>query len=138
MPYGYFIASRYRNRDAVVALAAALRDRGKRVYCFPESSPLVAADADPEAAMLRFEATAAWRSDTGIRVVFERNLAALRSSLNVILLLPAGKSAHMEAGIAFGLGKRLILIGEQREAETLYLVFDEVYSDTRAFLASLA
>ena len=62
---------------------------------------------------------------------------ALRGSEALVLLLPAGKSAHMEAGVAYGLGKRMILIGEQKEAESLYLIFDEYHPTIEAFIQSL-
>lgn len=52
-------------------------------------------------------------------------------------MLPAGKSAHMEVGIAYVMGKKCILIGEQKEAESLYLIFNEVYSSIGEFIASL-
>jgi hypothetical protein len=54
----------------------------------------------------------------------------------VILLLPAGTSAHIEAGIAFGLKKKLILIGIPEKPETLYFIFDEYYDTADDFLQS--
>lgn len=51
----------------------------------------------------------------------------------MILLLPAGTSAHIEAGIAFGLGKKLILIGKPEKPETLYFIFDEYYGTIESF-----
>ena len=53
------------------------------------------------------------------------------------MLLPAGKSCHVEAGVAYGLGKKCILIGEQKEAESLYLIFNEVYATENDFLKTL-
>jgi hypothetical protein len=55
----------------------------------------------------------------------------------LILLLPAGKSAHIEAGVAYGMGKKLILVGEQKETESLYLIFDECYNSVDEFIQSL-
>lgn len=51
--------------------------------------------------------------------------------------MPAGKSAHIEAGIAYGLGKKLVLIGEQKKTESHYLIFDEFYKSIDDFLTSL-
>ena len=53
------------------------------------------------------------------------------------MLLPAGSSVHMEAGIAYGLGKPLILIGEPEKPETLYLVFNERYKSIDEFLKTI-
>jgi hypothetical protein len=38
--------------------------------------------------------------------------------------LPAGLAAHMEAGVSYGSGKKMILIGEVENPETLYSMFD--------------
>ena len=53
------------------------------------------------------------------------------------MLLPAGNSVHMEAGIAYGWGKKLVLIGEPEKPETLYLVFQERYKNIEEFLAAI-
>ena len=62
---------------------------------------------------------------------------ALRNSQNLILLLPAGKSAHIEAGAAYGMGKHCILIGEQKEAESNYLIFNESHKNANDFLKTI-
>jgi hypothetical protein len=43
----------------------------------------------------------------------------------------------MEAGVAFGLNKKLILIGEVEKPETVYLMFSERYPDIERFLKSI-
>lgn len=78
-----------------------------------------------------------WRKDPYVREVFENDMNAEKESETLIMLLPAGKSAHIEAGVAYGMGKRLILIGEQREAESLYLIFDETYPTIDGFIKTL-
>ena len=125
--------------EAVDDLARRLRERGLDVYCFRDADdPLTAAarGLSPEAFMQAFEARD-WRTDPEIRAVFEQDIEALRSSAALVMLLPAGKSSHMEAGIAFGMGKRCILVGDTPEAESLYLLFAESYPTADAFLESL-
>lgn len=68
---------------------------------------------------------------------FKKDLAGLKAAQTVVLLLPAGTSAHIEAGIAFGLGKKLVLIGEPEKPETLYFIFGERFKTTEDFLNSL-
>ena len=68
---------------------------------------------------------------------YETDLAGLKNAGTVVLLLPAGTSAHIEAGIAFGLGKKLVLIGKPEKPETLYFVFDHYFSSVDAFLESI-
>lgn len=134
MQYDFFIASRWRNRDAVLDLTKKLRVKGKTVYCFAEE---YADDQTPEEYMEKFENIPNWREDQSVHDMFNKDMEALKNSNELILLLPAGKSAHMEAGAAFGFGKRCIVIGEQKEAESLYLIFDEFYHTSDAFIESL-
>ena len=138
MRYEYFIASRFRNKDVVLELARQLREKGKSVYCFFETvasrTHVGDLDSDPEQAMTRFEAVENWQDDSRVREVFETDMEALKNSQTVLLLLPAGKSAHLEAGIAYGLGKKCILVGEQKETETLYLIFDKHFPTIDAAL----
>lgn len=138
MKYDYFIACRWRNRDNVLDLAGKLRAKGKSAYtCFDGEHSLAAKEKDPEAAMQEFEATQNWESDENIKKIFETDMNALRNSQNLILLLPAGKSAHIEAGAAYGMGKHCILTGEQKEVESNYLIFDERYSTADEFVENL-
>lgn len=139
--HDYFIAARYRNKEQVLALASALRAQGKLVYTFVESNAsrkhVGELDADAEQSMRMFESIPNWRDDPRVREVFETDLAALQNSKAVILLLPAGKSAHIEAGIAYGLGKHIVCIGPVEKMESLYLIFDETYPTVAEFLKSL-
>jgi len=142
MKYQYFIASRYRNKNEVLDLARKLRQKGKTVYCFIESEASIKnlgdLDANAEDAMKKFESITNWATSPAVREVFEMDMEALKNSETVILLLPAGKSAHLEAGVAYGLGKNLILIGDQKEAESLYLIFNRFYPDIDSFIASMS
>ena len=138
MRYDYFIACRWRNRDNVLDLADKLRAKGKIVYtCFDSEQSLADKKKDPEEAMQEFEATENWESDENVRKIFDTDMNALRNSQNLILLLPAGKSAHIEAGAAYGMGKRCILIGEQKEAESNYLIFNELYPTADKFINNI-
>lgn len=109
MSHEYFIASRYRNKDTVLDLAQKLREKRKTVYCFIESDASIAhcgtVESDPGETMKKFEATPDWTNDPGVRTIFDSDTDALKASETVILLLPAGKSAHVEAGAAYGFGK---------------------------------
>ena len=139
MKYDFFVSSRWRNRDRVLDLVARMRAMGKTVYCFLESDyNSERLRQDPEAEMAAFEATPDWRNDEFVRRVFERDMDGLKSAAKLVLLLPAGKSCHIEAGVAWGLGKECILIGDQATAESLYLIFDRVYADVDGFVASLS
>lgn len=134
MHFDFFIASRFRNKQAVLDLTEKLRQKGKTVYCFVEEYD---DSQTPEEYMQKFENIPNWREDASVKTMFEKDMQALRNSDALILLLPAGKSAHVEAGAAYGFGKKCILIGEQKEAESLYLIFEEVYQSIDEFVESL-
>jgi len=134
MRYDYFIASRFRNKQAVLELTRLLREKGKTVYCFVEDYDEV---STPEEYMQTFENTPDWKNAPVVREMFEKDMTALRNSDTFILLLPAGKSAHVEAGAAYGMGKKCIVIGEQKEAESLYLIFNEFFTSSEEFIKTL-
>ena len=50
-----------------------------------------------------------------------------------MLVLPAGKSGHIEAGIAYGLGKKCYAIGEYDATDSLYNIFEEIFKDKDEF-----
>lgn len=134
----FYIASRYRNKDIVLELAEKIRSKGKTVYVFLESNAslnnVANLETDPEEAMKKFEAIENWKEDPKVKEVFESDMNAIKNADTLLLLLPAGKSAHIEAGVAHGLGKKLILIGEQKETESLYLIFSEHYQTIDDFI----
>lgn len=135
--YDYFVSGKWRNRDKVISLTNAIRQKGYSVYCFLEAQHSVdRVDDDPEKSMQEFEKLD-WRNDNYIKNVFQNDMRGERNSSKFVMLLPAGKSCHIEAGVAYGLGKKCILIGEQKIAESLYLIFDEVYPTENAFLETL-
>jgi hypothetical protein len=134
MQYQYFIASRFRNKKAVLDLTVKLRDKGKSVYCFVEDYD---ASESPEDYMQKFENIPNWQEDASVKGMFEKDMNALKDSETLVLLLPAGKSAHVEAGVAYGMGKKCIVIGEQKEAESLYLIFNQFYISVEEFIKNL-
>ncbi len=135
--YDFFVSGRWRNRDNVIDLAKQIRAKGFEVYCFLEQPHNISrATNDPHEDMDAFEKLD-WRNDSYVREVFDNDMNGQKNSDVFVMLLPAGKSCHIEAGAAFGMGKRCILIGEQKEAESLYLIFDDIYPTVEAFLASI-
>jgi hypothetical protein len=87
--------------------------------------------------MKKYKTTKYFYNDPHFQYLFEKDLKGLKNANTVIMLLPAGNSVHIEAGIAYGLGKSLILIGEAETPESLYLIFTERYKSIEEFLFSL-
>ena len=62
--------------------------------------------------------------------LFNNDLEGEKNSKNLLLVLPAGKAAHIEAGIAYGLGKKCYAIGEYEQTDTLYNIFENIFEST--------
>jgi len=134
----YFISSKWRNRDKVLELTKKLRNKGQFIYCFFESDTNIRpSEGDPELEMQEFEAIANWQKDKRIYAIFKDAVNKIKDSDILVLLLPAGSSAHIEAGIAYGLGKKCILVGEKKEAESMYLISDKFYNSIDEFIESI-
>ncbi len=59
--------------------------------------------------------------------LFNDDLEGEKNSKNLLLVLPAGKAAHIESGIAYGLGKKCYAIGEYEATDILYNIFEEIF-----------
>lgn len=134
----YTIISRFRNKSQCEFLIKKLVAKGKTCYNFCDTpadpnNP----DAYPEMQMKVFESTKDFFNNDYFRHIYEKDFTGLKNAEKVIMLLPAGNSAHIEAGIAHGLGKQLILIGEPEKPESLYLIFKERYKTIEEFLQTI-
>lgn len=134
----FTIISKFRNKDNCDLLAKKLEEKGKSCYNFcrkpadPDNP-----DASPEEQMKKFEETKDFFENEYFKEIFKADLEGLKNADTVIMLLPAGDSVHIEAGIAYGLGKRLVLIGEPKKPDSLYLIFKERYKDINDFLRTV-
>lgn len=135
--YDFFVSGRWRNRKNILEFTNQIRAKGYKVYCFLETAPSMYGEKDdPETEMQTFEQRD-WRNDAYVQEIFQKDMAGEQASEVFLMLLPAGKSCHIEAGVAYGSGKKCILIGEQKEAESLYLIFSEMYASVEEFLATI-
>lgn len=60
---------------------------------------------------------------------FSLDMAALRAATACVLVLPCGRSAHLEAGYCVGRKPVLIYCPERIEPELMYKMADGVYGD---------
>lgn len=112
-----------------------LEQMGHSTYSFINSGANLLTGRPIEAEMKEFsEALMNWKIDDRIAKIAQSEVQALRESDAIILLLPAGDSSHMEAGIGYGMGKRMILIGPVEKPEIIYLLFNHAYLDVSSFL----
>jgi len=130
--YDFFIAGRWRNYAEVKKVLEIVRKSGKTAYCFIEnlyegSKIEFKQDSDIEDIMKQLEALPS--DDDFIKQIFNKDMNAQRVSDNFLLVLPAGISGHVEAGVAYGMGKKCYAVGVPEKTETLYQIFDEIFND---------
>lgn len=130
--YDFFIAGRWRNFQEVKKVLDSVRVNGSTAYCFIEniyegSKVEFKQDDSIESVMQTLESLPA--NDDFINQIFERDMQALRASNNFLLVLPAGISGHVEAGAAYGMGKKCYAVGVPEKTETLYNIFEEIFPD---------
>jgi len=143
MKYDYFLGGRWRNHKAIRPVLEALREAGKSVYCFIDNAYdgnnvwiETHEDADAEEFMKNLETVEDWRHNPTFRQIYENDMNGLKASKEVIIVLPAGASAHMELGAGFGMGKKCYGIGKPEKHETLYLMFEEIFPDVESFMSA--
>lgn len=138
--YNFFIAGRWRNKDNIKPVLDVVRASGKTAYCFIENEYKGEAvefkiDDDPDAFMKQSEALP--QDDPLIRKIFEADITAEREAANFLLVLPAGIAGHIEAGAAYGMGKKCYAVGTLEKTETLYCIFDKIFPDVASLQAWL-
>ncbi len=137
-----YVASSWRNARQP-EVVAALRECGHEVFDFRNPAPgdtgfawsLIDPlwhEADPATFQRLLEHPIARRG-------FERDMDALRWCDVCVLVLPCGRSAHLEAGWAAGSGRQVfILLDEASEPELMYGMAYALCSDMDALTKVLA
>ncbi len=134
----YTVLAKFRNKEKVEYLIREIRKRGFTCYNFFDTP----ADPDkkgksPDQQMESFEKVKDFYNNQYFKYIFEKDLRGLKGANKVIVLLLAGNSVHIEAGIAYGMRKELILIGEIEKPESLYLIFEKRYNTIEDFLKTI-
>jgi hypothetical protein len=140
--YDYMLAGRWRNHINIRPVMDAMRAAGKKVYCFIENAyeddkhgeliDVRASDANPM--MEKLETLPDWQTNPTFRKIYENDMNGIRDADSFVVVFPAGASAHMELGAAFGMGKKCYAIGEPEKHETLYLMLEKIYPTLTDFV----
>lgn len=133
--YDLFIAGRWRNREAVKEVLDIVRASGKTAYCFIENlyegeRVEFSMDGDIDSIMKSLESLP--RDDEFVKRVFEIDMTAERESENFLVVLPVGISGNVEAGAAYGMGKKCYAVGSTEKTETLYGIFDTIFPNNES------
>lgn len=134
----FFIASPWKNKDRVQALAMDLVKGGHTTYSFVENGANFSTGRSATEELAIFsEAVEKWESDPRIKKIFDVEMENLKASDAVVLLEPAGHSSLLEAGIGYGMGKKVFVIGPIEKPEVVYLICEHFYPDVTAFLEAV-
>ena len=129
--YDFFIAGRTRNKDAILRICDIFDRHNISYYCFLKNDETMnsygSESNSVEENMEEFESLGL-KSETVLKI-FNEDLESEKSSMNFLLVLPAGKSGHIEAGIAYGMGKKCYAIGEYEATDSLYNIFDRIFAN---------
>ena len=128
--YEFFIAGRARNKENILRICDIFDKHNISYYCFIKNESdwgYGNKNQTPEERQQEFE-TLGLKSDIVLKL-FNDDLKGEKSSKNLLLVLPAGKAAHIESGIGYGLGKKCYAIGEYEATDTLYNIFEEIFAN---------
>ena len=128
--YDFFIAGRARNKENILKICDIFDKYNISYYCFlknQEDWGYGNKNQTAEERQKEFESLGL-KNDIVIKL-FNDDLEGEKNSKNLLLVLPAGKAAHIESGIAYGLGKKCYAIGDYEVTDTLYNIFDKIFSN---------
>ena len=128
--YEFFIAGRLRNKENILKICELFDKYNVSYYCFLKNEDDWGYGNENQTAeekQKEFESLGL-KSDVVLKL-FNQDLEGEKSSKNLLLVLPAGKAAHIEAGIAYGLGKKCYAIGEYEATDTLYNIFEKIFDN---------
>jgi hypothetical protein len=131
----FYIAGRWRNKEMITEVVTTIRASRRTAYCFIENEYKgekieFKLAGNPDVFMKQSEVLA--QDDPLIRKIFEADIAAERDADIFMLVFPAGFASHIEAGVAFGMGKKCYAVGVPEKTETLYCVFEKIFPDIDA------
>ena len=129
--YDFFIAGRTRNKDKILSICDIFDKYKVSYYCFLKNDETInsygSVEQNVNDKMEVFE-NLDLKSDVVLKI-FNDDLESEKLSKNFLLVLPAGKSGHIEAGIAYGMGKKCYAIGEYDATDSLYNIFETIFED---------
>lgn len=132
----FFIASPWRNKEKVKELTDELVSRGYEAYSFLQNGANFSTGLSANEELVVFMAAVGnWESNPKIKEIFDTEINELRGCDAVILLEPAGHSSLLEAGIGYGMGKKVYVIGPIEKPEVVYRISERLYPDREAFFA---
>lgn len=129
--YEFFIAGKTRNKDNILRICDIFDKYNVSYYCFLKNDYTMNSYGEngqtEEEKMQLFESLGL-KSEIVLNI-FKQDLDNERACKNLLLVLPAGKSGHIESGIAYGMGKKCYAIGDYDETDSLYNIFETIFEN---------
>ena len=129
----FFIAGKARNKDNILKICDIFDKYNISYYCFIKNTETFNSyrteDKSNEENIKVFE-NLDLKSDIVLNI-FNQDLDNEKACKKFLLVLPAGKSGHIEAGIAYGMGKKCYAIGEFDATDSLYNIFESIFKDEK-------
>jgi len=121
-----YMASSWKNAETVRLLAGKLEDEGFEVDAFCRATDERysfhwSEFVDTEEELLQYDALS-FLGDPRVQRAFNEDKRWLDWADTVIMVMPCGRSSHLEAGYGKGQGKRLYIYGDFQKGE-----FDVMY-----------
>ena len=127
----FFIAGKTRNKENILKICDIFDKYNISYYCFLKNEDTMNSYGEEgqseEEKMAVFESLDL-KSDVVLNI-FNQDLDNEKACKNLLLVLPAGKAGHIEAGIAYGMGKKCYAIGEFDATDSLYNIFETIFKD---------
>ena len=138
--YDFYIAGRARDKEKILEICAIFDASNVSYYCFLQNEQShkdagIDMNSSPEEIAKIFGQLTL--ESEAIQTFFRHDMEAERQSKNLLLVLPGGKASHIEAGVAYGLGRKCYAVGTCEGIDTLYLIFEEIFAneqELRTFL----
>lgn len=147
MPRRVYVASSWRN-PTQPSVVAALRADGHQVYDFREPTPGSHGFSwhEIDSTIPRGPADLTLTAEQIIRMLghsaaedgFAFDMGALRWCDTCVLVLPCGRSAHLEAGWAAGAGKLTVGLLSEGEPDLMWKMLDHLCASTEGVSAVLS
>ena len=129
--YEFFIAGKTRNKDNILRICDLFDKYNVSYYCFLKNDDTMNSygeDGQTEEEKMKAFESLGLKSDIVLNI-FKQDLDNEKACKNLLLVLPAGKSGHIESGIAYGMGKNCYAIGEFDATDSLYNIFETIFEN---------
>ena len=140
-----YVASSWRNEAKQQATVRALRDAGHVVYDFRNPAPGDTGFGWHQCATPgQLRNPRAFRDEVlthpVARDAFSQDMNALKAADVTVLVLPCGRSAHLELGYAIGAGQQTVVLLDDpiSEPELMYLACEDICTSLDEVVALLA